>query len=131
MCIRDSYCTAAGKAQIAFMSQEELEYYLTAKELKRYTNNTITDHDILKKELKAIAKQGYALDNEEFDLGVKCVSSPIRDYTQCIIGAVSISGPSPRFSEYRIKKELIPLVVSAAEEISSKMGFQIGKRDRK
>ncbi|HBT82626.1 MAG TPA: IclR family transcriptional regulator [Desulfuromonas sp.] len=119
-----AYCTAAGKVQIAFMSDEELENFLPTKELKRYTNNTITDRDVLKKQLKEIAEQGYAIDNEELDIGVRCVSAPIRDYTRRIIGAVSISGPSMRFLDDRVDKELIPLVMKAAEEISSKLGFQ-------
>lgn len=119
-----AYCTAAGKVQIAFMSDEELENFLPTKELKRYTNNTITDRDVLKKQLKEIAEQGYAIDNEELDIGVRCVSAPIRDYTRRIIGAVSISGPSMRFLDERVDKELIPLVMRAAEEISSKLGFQ-------
>ena len=78
----------------------------------------------LKKQLKEIAEQGYAIDNEELDIGVRCVSAPIRDYTRRIIGAVSISGPSMRFLDERVDKELIPLVMRAAEEISSKLGFQ-------
>ena len=119
-----AYCTAAGKAQIAHMSDEELENYLPAKEIKRFTKNTITDRELLKKQLKTIAEQGYAIDNEELDVGVKCVSAPIRDYTRRIIGAVSISGPSMRFTEDRMDKELIPLVTKAAKEISSKLGFQ-------
>jgi len=119
-----AYCTAAGKIQIAYMSDEELENYLPTKELKRYTDNTITDRDLLKKQLKIIAEQGYALDNEELDIGVRCVSAPIRDYTRRIIGAVSISGPSMRFPDERVDKELIPLVIKASEEISAKLGFQ-------
>ena len=71
-----------------------------------------------------MAEQGYAIDNEELDIGVKCVSAPIRDYTRRIIGAVSISGPSMRFGEERMKKELIPLAMKAAEDISAKLGFQ-------
>ncbi|MDO9069408.1 MAG: IclR family transcriptional regulator C-terminal domain-containing protein, partial [Deltaproteobacteria bacterium] len=113
-----------GKIQIAHMSDEELDDYLPSKELKRYTANTITDRDVLKKQLKVIAEQGYAVDNEELDIGVKCVSAPIRDYTRRIIGAVSISGPSMRFPDDRINNELIPLVLKAGEEISAKLGFQ-------
>ena len=119
-----AYCTAAGKIQIAFMSDEELDAYLPTKDLKSYTPNTITDRESLKKQLKLIADQGYAFDNEELDTGVKCVSAPIRDYTRRIIGAVSISGPSMRFSDERIKTELIPLVLEAGDEISAKLGFQ-------
>jgi DNA-binding IclR family transcriptional regulator len=104
------------------MTEEELDNYLP-RELKRFTPNTVVDRDELKKQLRQIAEQGYALDNEELDVGVRCVGAPIRDYTRRIIGAVSISGPSMRFSEERVDKELIPLVKKAAEEISTKLGY--------
>ena len=118
-----AYCTAAGKVQIAYMSEEDLEQYLPTKELKPLTPNTITDRDLLKKQLRQVMENGYAIDDEELDIGVRCVSAPIRDYTRRIIGAVSISGPSMRLSMERIDKELIPLVKRAAEEISTKLGF--------
>ena len=118
-----AYCTAAGKVQLAYMTEEELDNYLPTKELKAYTPATITDRDAFKAHLKKIAEQGYAIDNEEMDIGVCCVGAPIRDYTRRIIGAVSISGPSMRFSKERIEKELIPLVVKAGEDISTKLGF--------
>jgi IclR family KDG regulon transcriptional repressor len=105
------------------MTDEELDNYIPSKELKRYTPNTISDREQLKKHLATVAEQGYAVDNEELDSGVRCVSAPIRDYTRRIIGAVSISGPSMRFSDERVEKELIPLVKKAAEEISSKLGY--------
>jgi DNA-binding IclR family transcriptional regulator len=119
-----AFCTAAGKVQIAYMSDEELENYLPAKGLKRFTPNTITDRNELKKQLKRNAEQGYAIDNEELDLGVRCIGAPIRDYTRRIIGAVSISGPSMRLTDERMEKELIPMVKRAAEEISTKLGYQ-------
>lgn len=118
-----AYCTAAGKVQLAYMTDEELDNYIPAKDLKRYTPNTIVDRDELKKHLVTIAEQGYATDNEELDVGVRCVGAPIRDYTRRIIGAVSISGPSMRFTDERIEKELIPLVKRAGEEISTKLGY--------
>ncbi|RNC66613.1 MAG: IclR family transcriptional regulator [Desulfuromonadales bacterium] len=118
-----AYCTAAGKIQMAYMNDEELETFFPSKELKAFTPNTITDRDVLKKNLKVVAEQGYAIDNEELDLGVRCVGAPIRDYTRRIIGAVSLSGPSMRFTDERMDKELIPLVKQAAEEISMKLGY--------
>jgi DNA-binding IclR family transcriptional regulator len=117
-----AYCTAAGKVQIAFMTDEELEHYIP-KELTPFTPNTITDKDEFRRQLKVIAEQGYAIDNEELDVGVRCVGAPIRDYTRRIVGAVSISGPSMRFTDERMEKELIPLVRRASEEISSKLGY--------
>jgi DNA-binding IclR family transcriptional regulator len=118
-----AYCTAAGKVQMAYMTDEELENYLPTRELKRYTPSTIADKEELKRHLKKVAELGYAIDNEELDIGVRCVGAPIRDYTRRIIGAVSISGPSMRFDDDRLEKELIPLVKRAAEEISFKLGY--------
>jgi DNA-binding IclR family transcriptional regulator len=118
-----AYCTAAGKVQIAGMSDEELAKYLPAKELKSYTENTITDREVLKGQLMRIVEQDYAIDNEELDLGVRCVGAPIRDYTRRVVGAISISGPSMRLTDDRIEKELVPLVKKAADEISTKLGF--------
>lgn len=118
-----SYCTAAGKIQLAYMTDEELDNYFPTRELKGFTANTITDKETLKQHLQLVAEQGYAIDNEEMDIGVRCVGAPIRDYTRRIVGAVSISGPSMRFSDERLEKELIPLVIKAGEEISTKLGF--------
>ena len=118
-----AHCTAAGKVHLAFMSDEEIEALFPERQLKPYTPNTITDRDALKTELKKIVDQGYAIDNEELDPGVRCVAGPIRDYTRRIVGAVSVSGPSMRFTDERIEKELIPLVMQASEDLSTRLGF--------
>lgn len=118
-----AYCTAAGKVQIAYMTDEELDTFLPSKELKGFTPNTVTDKDELKKHLKQVVELGYAIDNEELDIGVRCVAAPIRDYTRRIIGAVSLSGPSMRFTDERMDNVLIPLVRKASEEISMKLGY--------
>jgi len=117
-----AYCTAAGKAQLAFMSEEELEEVLPT-ELKAHTATTLADRNKLKSQLAEIAKQGYAIDDEELDIGVRCVAAPIRDYTRRIIGALSLSGPAMRFPTERIEKELIPLVMNSAEELSTRLGY--------
>jgi DNA-binding IclR family transcriptional regulator len=118
-----AYATAAGKVHMAYMSEEELDNLLPTEELKAYTEYTITDRGKLKENLKEVTEKGYALDNEELDLGVRCVAAPIRDYTRRIIGSLSISGPSIRFTDERIQEELMPLVVKAADELSTRLGF--------
>ncbi len=118
-----AYCSAAGKAQLAYLSEEELDKYFSSKEMKQYTRNTVTDANTLKKELKKITETGFSIDDEELDTGVRCVGAPIRDYTRRIVGAVSISGPTMRLSLERIEKELVPLAQKAADEISMKLGY--------
>jgi DNA-binding IclR family transcriptional regulator len=118
-----AYCTAAGKIHLAHMSDEEINEILPDKELKPYTSTTLKSRDALKKELETIAEEGYAIDNEELDLGVRCVAAPIRDYTRRIVGSISISGPNMRLNDERIKNELIPLVTSSGEELSTRLGY--------
>lgn len=117
-----AHCTAAGKVHLAYMSEEEVNSILP-KELKAFTPHSKTDREVLKKELQKVAEQGFAYDIEELDLGVRCVAAPIRDYTRRIVGALSISGPSTRFTDERLEKELTPLVVRASEELSTRLGF--------
>ena len=63
------------------------------------------------------------MDDEELDNGVRSISSPLRDYTRRLIGAVSISAPSNRFSYERMEKEFIPLIRTAQERICAKFGY--------
>ena len=118
-----AYCTASGKVHMAFMSEDEINELLPNRQLKGYTSTTITDRETFKELLKTVADKGYALDDEEMDLGVRCVAAPIRDYTRRIVGAISVSGPTMRLSNERIEKEIIPLVQGAAEELSSRLGY--------
>lgn len=118
-----AYCTAAGKVHMAHMTEEELEELLPAQDFIQHTPTTITSISTLKTELEKIREQGYAIDDEELDPGVRCVAVPIRDYTRRLVGAVSISGPSMRFSDERIEKELIPLALRAGADLSTRLGY--------
>ncbi|GLI38409.1 IclR family transcriptional regulator [Geobacter hydrogenophilus] len=118
-----AYCTAAGKVMLASLSEPKLERYLARKELVPFTPNTITDATRLREHLKEIAAAGYAIDNEELEIGVRGVAAPIRDYRTETVGAVIISGPTMRFSDERVATELVPLAQKAAETISVKLGY--------
>jgi len=120
------HCTGVGKVFLAHLRDEELERFLNSKGLPDYTENTITDVSKLKQELSIIKREGTAIDNEEFEPGVKCVASPIKDANGNVGAAVSISAPSARLHSERVE-ELKPLVKSCALEISQAMGY-VGER---
>jgi IclR family transcriptional regulator, KDG regulon repressor len=117
-----AYCTAAGKVHLAAMSNAELRRHLPA-ELQQYTPNTVTDLAELRQQVNRVALQGYAVDYEEFDLGVRCVSAPVCDCIGRVAGAVSTAGPVSRFSDERLAAEIIPAVVFCAAEVSAMLGF--------
>ena len=118
------HCTAASKVHLAFMSAEDLAPFLLCGPLRRYTANTITDLKKLQQQLVQVAAKGYAVDDEELEVGVRCISAPIRNFTKNVVGAISISGPVSRITKARIASELISLVKGGAAEVSCRLGYQ-------
>jgi DNA-binding IclR family transcriptional regulator len=117
------HCTAIGKAQIAYVSEEELEKLGVLDNMDKFTENTIVDRAEFIRNLKEVAKRGYALDNEEYNLDVRCVGVPVRDYTGRVVGGISVSGPSFRMTDEILKGKIIPVVREAGEKVSKRLGF--------
>lgn len=120
-----AYCTAAGKCQLVFESQDKLDELFRDYPFRRLTENTSIRYEDLQLKLKEVAHQGYAVDNEEWEEGVNCVAAPIQDYTHRVVAAVVLSGPTPRLTPERIEAELVPLVREAAAKISQRLGYEV------
>lgn len=86
------HCTGCGKAMLSQMPTEQVEEIIQKHGLPPVTQNTITDHDKLMECLAVYRRKGYALDNEEETMGVKCVAMAIRTGRGDVAGALSISG---------------------------------------
>lgn len=118
------YCTATGKGMLAFMPEEEVLKVWNSSKIIKLTKNTNTDFILFKKELQTINKTGYAIDNEENEIGVRCVSAPIFNINGEIAGAVSISGPVHRITEDKIdfiSKEVLKYASLISEELGYRM----------
>lgn len=96
------YCTGAGKIYLSCMTENELSSYLLHRPLTRLTAHTITSEDDLRRELERIKKEGYAYDNEECELGVKCIAIPVHNYSNNVIATASVSGPIGRMTPDRL-----------------------------
>jgi IclR family KDG regulon transcriptional repressor len=118
-----AYCTAVGKAQLAYLGEDELDKIFVKAKLQAYTKNTITEKDKLKAHLKEVAKKGYALDLEELEPDVFCIGVPVLDYTGSVVAGMCISGPGCRMGKKRMETELLPLVKSAGMEVSKRLGY--------
>ncbi|WP_347491263.1 IclR family transcriptional regulator [Desulfoscipio sp. XC116] len=118
-----AYCTASGKVLLAALTPGEVNLIIKETKFFRHTESTITDHELLKKELTKIRKQNYAVDLGELEEGVKCVAAPIRNHEGKTIAAISVSGPDVRISHGFPQAELIKMVTEAANRISLQLGF--------
>jgi DNA-binding IclR family transcriptional regulator len=118
-----THATAAGKALVAHESEEDLRKRF-GPELKGYTENTIRDIEELLRNLEAAREKGYAADLEEFEDGLRCVASPIRDYTRKVIGALSVSGPAHRLTDGKIQEIFSTEVARLAGELSTRLGYR-------
>ena len=118
-----AYCTAFGKVFLAAMSTKELDRYLKTTTLEPITRFTITKAQILREEIKKVAKAGYAIDNRELDENIRCLSSPIKDESGKVVAALSVSGPTNRAKMVRLKT-LTKTIMYITAEISQKLGYR-------
>ncbi|PYZ95919.1 IclR family transcriptional regulator [Alteribacter lacisalsi] len=116
------HCTGVGKAIAAYFSPEEYERYFARTEMKRFTPYTITTKEDFLKETALIRKNGYAMDNEEHEEGIRCVAAPIFEHNGIVRHAISMTGPVSRMSDERLEK-IIPMIKEAAMTISRKLGY--------
>ncbi|MEF7564071.1 MULTISPECIES: IclR family transcriptional regulator [Bacillus] len=116
------YSVASGKLYLAHLTVEQLEDYLDRQELKPITENTITDKEAMKKELKMIQMQGYAVDHEEWEEYLRGVAFPIYDYSNQLVSALCIAGVSYRFTEEKVQT-VVSKASEKAKEISSLLGY--------
>ncbi len=119
------HSTAMGKALLAFLPGEEQSALVAGLTLTPRTAATITEQALLLKELANVRKQGFAIDNEENEAGVRCVGAPIFDHTGCAFAALSISGPAYRMSVAQLKALARPLI-EAAHAVSARLGHVSG-----
>lgn len=118
--LRPLYCTAMGKALVAYLPPHEKERVLSSLRFERFTSHTITKLLQLKEELDRVWQSGYALDDEEATLGARCVGAPVLLEGDKVAAAVSVAGPTIRVATERIPF-FVEAVRTAARTISARL----------
>jgi IclR family transcriptional regulator, KDG regulon repressor len=116
-----AHCTGVGKVLLAHQPREVVRQIIDHG-LKRYTANTITSPEALLEELASVRAKGYAIDDEEIEVGLRCIAAPIRDHTGQVTAAISVAAPVQRMSKKNVQAT-VPTVVAAAEAISRRLGY--------
>ena len=117
------YASAIGKVQLAFKSESEIEKSVNWDEMRAFTPNTITGREAFLKHLEEVRERGYAVDNEEYEEGVKCVAVPVRDYTRRVVAGISVQAPVFRLPPERIEEEIVPILKEAGVKASQRLGY--------
>ena len=113
------HVTAVGKLMLGEGGDAAVRAYARRKGLTRYTENTITRVSALLAEIHCALHQGYALDNEEAELGVGCIGVIVRDSTGSVVAGLSVSAPKER-----LRVEWVALVVQAGQRLSERLGYR-------
>lgn len=101
------HCTASGKAILAWLADPELRGWLRGRKLAPYTARTLTARDDLLRHLRKVRKQGYAIDNEEYYQGVRCVAAPVLNHDGAVVTSVGISGLASRLTGVHWRESIL------------------------
>jgi len=122
----DVHSTGVGKALVAYISEGELALIAKVKGFPRRNDNTITSLGALKRELAEVRTLGYAIDNEEDEIGSRCIGAPVFDGNSALVAAISVAGLVGQISDERVPA-LANLVKRTAAQISAHLS-SMGKR---
>ncbi|MBO4837199.1 MAG: IclR family transcriptional regulator [Clostridia bacterium] len=112
------HCTGSGKVFLTRYTDDQLDALIAHRGLPAATPHTVTTKDALKREIETCLERGYAIDDEEIEVGMRCLAAPVYDTENRIIAAISVSGPASRMPARRCVNEIAPLLCRTAQRIT-------------
>ena len=120
-----AYCTAPGRAILAYLDERETNAILENSVREKRTPQTVTGKAALLKILREVREQGFCINNEEAFVGDLSIASPVFGHTGQVLAAVNVAVPTPRWTVSQAKRELVPIVMKAARQISETLTAQM------
>ena len=117
----DVHTTAVGKALVAYIPQEELDRIIAARGLSKHTGRTVTNAAKFYKDLEQVRELGYSMDDEENNLGVRCIGAPIFNESGHAEASIGLSGPL-----HRVNSETLPRLIEQVKETARRISGQLG-----
>jgi DNA-binding IclR family transcriptional regulator len=119
---KPAFCSAEGRAMLAFADSQTLEAVIAAGLVARTPRTDVNPRN-LARALEQVRAQGYAMEDEQSEMGMRSLAAPIRDSEGRVVAAVGIAGPMQRVSDEAVER-FAPLVVNTANVISARLGFR-------
>jgi IclR family transcriptional regulator, pca regulon regulatory protein len=120
-----AHATSLGRVLLAGLRGPDLDAYLTTANLTSFTSHTVTDADALRGELARVRAQGWALVDQELEIGVRSIAAPLHNRTGCTVAAMNVSAPASRVTLDVLRRELLPRLLAAAGRITEMLAKQM------
>lgn len=115
------HSSGIGKALLAQMSEDRLQRLVATQALEAFTKKTITSLDALQEDMQGIRARGYSFDDEERNLGMRCIAAPVFDVNSEAVAGISVSGPTSRIGQDQVEA-LSRAVIEAAQDLTLAIG---------
>jgi IclR family pca regulon transcriptional regulator len=113
-----AYCTSLGRVMLAHLPPAELDAYLAKTKLRAMTKNTVVSQKGLREILAGVREDGYAVNDEELELGLRSIAVPVRGASGTVLAALNVGAQAARVSVKQLEKEFLPVLLKGAQELS-------------
>jgi IclR family pca regulon transcriptional regulator len=113
-----AYCTSLGRVMLAHLPPAELDAYLAKTKLRAMTKNTVVSQKGLREILAGVRADGYAVNDEELELGLRSIAVPVRGAAGTVVAALNVGAQAARISVKQLEKEFLPVLLKGAQELS-------------
>lgn len=113
-----AYCTSLGRVMLAHLPPDQLDAYFARVKLRAMTEHTVVSHKRLREILAGVRRDGYAVIDEELELGLRSIAVPVRGASGQIVAALNVGAQAARVSADRMRQEFLPVLLRGAQELS-------------
>lgn len=112
-----AYCSAMGRVLLAHLPERELDPYLARVRLQPLTEHTVTSPEALRRQLELVRKKGFALVDQELEIGLRAIAVPLRNVGGRVVAAMNVSAQAGRVGRKEMEKAFLPVLAATAQEI--------------
>ncbi|MCA1326717.1 IclR family transcriptional regulator C-terminal domain-containing protein [Herbaspirillum sp. alder98] len=113
-----AYCTSLGRVMLAAMPADELDTYFARVKLRAFTDNTVVSQRRLRDILAGIRRDGYAINDQELEIGLRSIAVPVRGASGAVVAALNVGAQAARVSRQQMEGEFLPVLLRGAQDLS-------------
>jgi IclR family transcriptional regulator, pca regulon regulatory protein len=116
-----AYCTALGRVLLAHLPSEQVDIELSKVDFVQHTKHTVTSLERLQELLVEVRQEGYAINDQELEIGLRSIAVPVRNVVGTVVAAMNVSSQASRVSRRELLERCLPVLQGAAEKLSSQL----------